>query len=437
MEIAKIEVSGVHARRMTRSPGRWEIPAGLVGGTISLRYGAEWAGLQKTVVFDGCGVTKDVVNAAEVVTVPAEVVARPERKLLVGIYGVGDDGTATPTLWLEGYVCAAADPSGDPSTAPSLPVWAQLESRIRALEERFSQCTVIWSLVHVSCKNPVEYVELRANFSTELIVEEGFQLDSVTVRMGGVDITSAAWDGEKITVGAVTGDLEIRAEAVLKQTEFVSYGYTSKSGSALNRSGAVVTATANWICSDFIPAAPGQDFRYFGDTSAYGEYASVWGYDANGKPAAMLADNGSHTAGVEFTVPEGVYGLRLCAHASGAQGLEVREDRAEWAGEAVFTAGIVVSGTGEETAKTGGGATGYLTVKQGDTVVLYNILPNNGGRIVFYDAGKKFLEATTIYTQGGNQAVMVSPDVIPAGAAYVRLSTNVLDTVRGAVIGGG
>ena len=95
----------------------------------------------------------------------------------------------------------------------------------------------------------------------------------------------------------------------------------------------------------------------------------------------------------------------------------------------------MVTGTGEESGKAGG-ATGYLTVKQGDTVVVYNILPNNGGRIAFYDAGKKFLEATTIYTQGGNQSVMVSPSAIPAGAAFVRLSTNVLDNVRGAVIGG-
>lgn len=436
MEIAKIEVSGVHARRIARSPGRWEIPAGLVGGTIRLRYGADWEGLQKTVVFDGCGVTKDVVDAGEVVTVPAEVVARPERKLLVGVYGVGDDGTATPTLWLEGYVCAAADPSGDATTDPSLPVWAQLESRIRALEEKFTQCDVTWNLTHVTCSDPVKSVDFGAYFSTALIVEDGFQLDAVTVLMGGVDITATACSGVKITIASVTGDLLIRAEAVQKQAEFVSYSYTSKSGSGLNRSGAVVTATANWICSDFIPAAPGQTFRYFGDTSAYGEYASVWGYDANGNAAAMLVDNGNHTAGAEFTVPAGVYGLRICAHTSGAQGLEVREDQANLAGEAAFTVGIVVTGTGEESAKAGGGATGYLTVKQGDTVVVYNILPNNGGRIAFYDAGKKFLEATTIYTQGGNQSVMVSPSAIPAGAAFVRLSTNVLDNVRGAVIGG-
>lgn len=434
MEIATIEVTGVHARRVSRTNGRWEIPAGLLGGTIRLRYGADWKDLTKTVVFDGCGITKDVVNAGEIVTIPAEVVARPERKLLVGLYGVGQDGTATPTIWLEGYVCAAADPSGDTSTDASLPVWAQLEARIRALEERNAVVSISWELSHVTAGDPAADIPYGESFSTTLAAENGFELTEVTVLMGGVDITKSVYADGKIQISAVSGNLVIRAEAVRKQAEFVAYSAPTKTGSALTRSGTVVSATANWLYTDYIPAAPGQTFRYVGDTSAYSDYASVWGYDASGSAVTALVDNGNHLAGAEFTVPEGGYALRYCAHASAAHSLEVRADQAEMAGEGDLIPDLVVSNTGAESAKAGGGVTDYLNVSAGDLVVAYNIVPLNGGRFAFYDAGKKFLSAETIYNQGDGIARVVSTTAIPANSAFVRISTNVAANVRGAVI---
>lgn len=436
MEIATIEIMGVAARRVARSPGRWEIPAGLVGGTLRLRYGSGWQDLTKTVVFDGCGVTKDVVNAGEVVTIPAEVVARPERKLLVGFYGVGADGTATPTIWLEGYVRAAADPSGDTSTDPSLPVWAQLEARIRALEERYAKVTVSWELTHLTAGDPVGELPYGESFSTTLIAEEGFALGEVTVYMGGVDITAKAYAEGKIHISSVTGNLVVRGEALAEAAEFVAYAASMKSGSALNLTGAMVTATENWLCSGFIPAAPGQVFRYAGDTSAYGEYACLWGYDETGSAAKLLVDNGSFLAGVEFTVPEGVYGLRCCAYGANGFSLEVRGDLADMAGEATFIPDTVVDAAGAESARAGGGVTDYLPASEGGLVLVYNIVPANGGRFAFYDGNKAFLEAVTIYNQNEIYPGMASTAAIPAAAAFVRISTNVAEDVRAAVMEG-
>ena len=71
-------------------------------------------------------------------TIPAEVVAEAGGKLLVGVYGVNAEGTLViPTLWADlGHVRYAAEPSGDESTDPALPVWAQLDERVAALEEQ-------------------------------------------------------------------------------------------------------------------------------------------------------------------------------------------------------------------------------------------------------------------------------------------------------------
>jgi len=50
----------------------------------------------------------------------------------VGVYGTdGNNVQAFPTIWADcGRVRAAADPSGDASSDPSLPVWAQMQEQI-------------------------------------------------------------------------------------------------------------------------------------------------------------------------------------------------------------------------------------------------------------------------------------------------------------------
>lgn len=125
MIVAKIEVSGVRGTIVYRDV----VPAGIIGADIEISYTDDiWRDLRKTVVFRGA-VTKDVVTDRSIVTIPPEVVEAPNTALSVGVYGVDAMGNiAVPTLWAElGYIRPAADPSGDTTTAPSIPVWAQIK----------------------------------------------------------------------------------------------------------------------------------------------------------------------------------------------------------------------------------------------------------------------------------------------------------------------
>lgn len=133
MIVAKIKVNGVSATADYRKT----ITAGMIGAQVQIDYAADpWDGLHKTVVFRGA-VTKDVITNAEVVTIPAEVVAKQGAALRIGVYGVDEEGNlAIPTLWADlGNIRDAADPSGDPSTDPSLPVWAKLQAMIGDLDK--------------------------------------------------------------------------------------------------------------------------------------------------------------------------------------------------------------------------------------------------------------------------------------------------------------
>ena len=133
MIVAKIQVNGAIARTLYKKV----IPAGIVGAQVEFEYDDDvWQGLHKTVVFRG-RVTKDVVTDANIVTIPQEVAEKPLSLLSVGVYGVDADGNlAIPTIWADlGIVRESANPSGDTTTDPSLPVWAQLHAMIGNLEE--------------------------------------------------------------------------------------------------------------------------------------------------------------------------------------------------------------------------------------------------------------------------------------------------------------
>lgn len=132
MEIAKIHVTGTYARIVSRRP----IPEGLIGGYITVEYrDPVWQDLTKTVVFKGA-VTRDVVTEERTVTIPAETIAAGKR-MLVGFYGTRAEGIlAIPTFWADlGTVMAATDPSGDESTDPSLPVWADMLEQVQRIPE--------------------------------------------------------------------------------------------------------------------------------------------------------------------------------------------------------------------------------------------------------------------------------------------------------------
>lgn len=128
MNIARIEINGVIAAVKELKP----IPAGLIGGTVTFDFVDDvWKGLTKTVCFRGA-VSKDIVDAEDIVIIPREVLAESARRIAVGVYGTDvNNNVAIPTLWAElGFTEYAADPSGDASTDPALPVWAQLQEEV-------------------------------------------------------------------------------------------------------------------------------------------------------------------------------------------------------------------------------------------------------------------------------------------------------------------
>lgn len=117
-----------------RKSSEERITTGMVGKQVSFDFSAEWDGLVKTAVFEGSGVTKDVTLSGDTAVIPHECLTAPGGMLRVGVFGT--DGTIqTPTVYTDiGQIEQGADPSGDTSADPTLPIWAQLQAMMGSLD---------------------------------------------------------------------------------------------------------------------------------------------------------------------------------------------------------------------------------------------------------------------------------------------------------------
>lgn len=79
--------------------------------------------------------------------------------------------------------------------------------------EEIATYTITNNLTNVSSDNSATTVSENSNYSTTLTADSGYTLDTVTVTMGGTDITSSAYSDGSVSIDAVTGDIVITASA--------------------------------------------------------------------------------------------------------------------------------------------------------------------------------------------------------------------------------
>ena len=119
--------------------------------------------------------------------------------------------------------------------------------------------SVSLSLTHVTSSNTSASVEDGASYTTTLTADTNYTINSVTVTMGGVDVTSTTYSSGTVSIPSVTGNIVITATAVLTATS-ITATYT-QSGTVytttpLNdlKSDLVVTANYSGGGSDTVPS---------------------------------------------------------------------------------------------------------------------------------------------------------------------------------------
>ena len=236
MIVAKIRVSGAAASTVWAKP----ITVGMVGVNVQIDYTADWEGLTKTVVFRGA-VTKDVITDAAVVDIPVECLDTAGTALTVGVYGVDKDHVlAIPTLWTKiGIVQSGASPSGDETTEPTLPVWAQILETANRAEAVASEAAGKAEAVVESIVPEVD--RLKSGLSAETVRAKNAEDNRIkkfyTGNLGAVSIADS-------DDGAVR-NLVIGGKCEQLQTAGINLYHNFKTGQEKEASGIKFTAVEN------------------------------------------------------------------------------------------------------------------------------------------------------------------------------------------------
>ena len=138
------------------------------------------------------------------------------------------------------------------------------------------QNSVAYNMTNAASSNTASIVNDGDSYTTTLSANSGYALSSVTVTMGGIDITDSVYSADTGTVSipAVTGDVVITAAAVVSRTDVLRQSVSSdgtlynggmgyKSGYRLN-SGGNESAASGVYCSGFIPMVSTQTIEFEG-----------------------------------------------------------------------------------------------------------------------------------------------------------------------------
>lgn len=251
----KINVS----RTCAEATQRERLTSGMQGVELSFSFSADWYDLMKTAVFEGSGRRIALTNIGDSCIIPHEVLAKHGGALRVGVYGRTADGSAaTPTVYAQlGIIQRGADPNADPSTKPTLPVWAQIQAKIGDLSN------------------------LTTEDKTNLVAAINEAAKSGGGSNGGKDgtgIASITYKGEDEDGGNVYTVL---------LTDGTSYDITAPKGDKGDTGATGPQGPAGAAGPQGPAGAPGKDGASMGITGAtVGQIAKITAVDASGVPTA-------------------------------------------------------------------------------------------------------------------------------------------------------
>lgn len=141
------------------------------------------------------------------------------------------DENGKPTEW-EAVDMGGSGSGGISATARNLLITilrngvysSDQSSNITELEKAFGGAgtvsyTITNNLTNVTNSNSAESIPEKTAYIASLAAVDGYTIDSVSVTMGGVDVTADVYADGVINIASVTGDVEIVASAIAASTE--------------------------------------------------------------------------------------------------------------------------------------------------------------------------------------------------------------------------
>ena len=165
------------------------LTSGMVGQPIHFEYSHDFDGLAVTAVFTDGKNTVDVVNPGNECIIPHEVLTTVGAMVKVGVYAVRGNELVIPTIYAHiGVVLKGADPSGDVSIDPTLPIWAQTQALIGNLSQ-------IETETKDSLVAAINEVKQTADTKQDKLIAG----DNITIAADGKTISATGGGGASLT----------------------------------------------------------------------------------------------------------------------------------------------------------------------------------------------------------------------------------------------
>lgn len=287
--------------------------------------------------------------------------------------------------------------------------------------------TITNALSHVTNSNTATGCEEGDSYTGTLTADTDYTIDTVTVTMGGVDITSTAYNNGVITIASVTGNIVITASAsevvVTPASTYITVANETLTSGYINDQGTVSQLANNYFIDKFYEAV-----------------AFASGY--NGElyaPAGSSLRSAYYDANQSFL--SRVYGTV-------ARVLEVANQNAVyqkigWASRSVDYAfllqkldstlfvnnGYTINSSGDLSAMRGEMATDLIPFNNCDKYVIYSTGTNDQyiTKIAFYDGSQTFISRDYTAINASNPNGKYGD--IPSNAVYYRMSIKSNDVI--------
>lgn len=119
-----------------------------------------------------------------------------------------------------------------------------------------SSYSITNNLTHCTTSNTAKTINANSKYSTTINAEAGFTLNTITVTMGGKDVTSSVVNNNVITINSVTGNIVITAKAIEQVVTPTTYTITNNL-TYCNTSNGTTSVTKGGSFSTIITAKSG------------------------------------------------------------------------------------------------------------------------------------------------------------------------------------
>lgn len=183
--------------------------------------------------------------------------------------------------------------------------------------------TITNNLTNVSTSNTVTSINKGSRYTAILTVNEGYTLGTITVTMGGIDVTSSVVSNNTIEISNVTGNIVITASNAQSSSEStnwtngVPYKITPINGEYINKNNGEIIQYEGWARTDYLGCYGVSKLKIvWGRASTYGAF-----YDTNKKFInnfdSCINQDESSAATNTFNVPKNASYFRASNSTSG------------------------------------------------------------------------------------------------------------------------